>query len=582
MVGCAGSGGTKAGDGDTAVDDLPHDAVVLDQVRVVDAGGARDDQAVVLVGELIWDVRPAGGPWPADAEVHALPGRTVTPGLIDAHVHLYLSGALTSGIPGLADNLRANLAWGVLGVADLGAPESIFDLRDRIDDGELPGPRIFATGPFLTAPGSHPCETFNDPQQCRFVGEDGTAAELVGALSRADGIKVALADADFTPWPTPRLDLADLLSITTAAPQPVFAHTDTPTDMADALSSGVDVLAHPVFSESGAPAPDAPVTSTLGAFRGTDDLLSGALLGDDLTFTNDDVVADWQAIFDNPRLLSGGWREHAPQWSDAAAANLEAWHQAGTPIIAGSDAGYWFVPHGLGLIRELEGLVELGLSPAEALAAATSAPAELLGWTDSGFVAPGYRADLLVLSADPTVSISALRETEQIWLRGVPLVPGELVPTSPGTSACVAADDCPDGQRCDVDRWTCADVCDVPGAVVDDCGADACVETSAGEAVCRSFASCSLLHQDCAPSWYGENCVPVDIDTNACWPGGPGLAGDSCGWTGAADACAPGLFCSWVDSRCYTHCDTAAPVCPDGLSCVDQVVEGQSWFGLCL
>ena len=201
-----GSGDSDSDGADPS--DLPSGALVLDDAVVVDASGSREHAAVIIVGDTIWAVLDAGQAWPDDATVRDLGGASVVPGLIDAHTHLFHSGAMSWVGDTLPANLAADLDWGVLGVADLGAPDAIFGLRDRVAAGEILGPRVFATGPFLTAELSHPCETVNDPELCHYV--DGDGAARVAELGAADGIKVALADAGFTDWPTPRLDLGDL------------------------------------------------------------------------------------------------------------------------------------------------------------------------------------------------------------------------------------------------------------------------------------------------------------------------------------------------------------------------------------
>jgi imidazolonepropionase-like amidohydrolase len=92
--------------------------------------------------------------------------------------------------------------------------------------------------------------------------------------------------------------------------------------------------------------------------------------------------------------------------------------QAGVPLLAGTDAIPVF-GHGVGLHRELELLVEAGLTPTQALAAATSAPAACFALTDRGRIAPGCRADLLLVDGDPTSDITATRNIRAIWRSGV-------------------------------------------------------------------------------------------------------------------------------------------------------------------
>src|SRR6185295_16812816 len=95
--------------------------------------------------------------------------------------------------------------------------------------------------------------------------------------------------------------------------------------------------------------------------------------------------------------------------------NVRILHAAGVPILAGSD-----VPaHGLALHRELELLVQAGLDPVDALVAATSAPAAAFRLADRGRIAPGLRADLLLVQGDPTANIKNTRKIQRIWKAGV-------------------------------------------------------------------------------------------------------------------------------------------------------------------
>jgi imidazolonepropionase-like amidohydrolase len=560
---------------------------VLDHVRVVDAAGARDDQAVIISGDLIWDVVDGGLVYPDDTTVEDWSGHSVVPGLIDSHVHMFYSGAYWWIGDTLAANLQAQLAWGVLGVVDLGSPVEVYDLRDRIAAGEITGPRIWAAGPMLTAEGSHPCETSNDPSLCRFVDGDGAAE--VAALSRADGIKVVVADADFTWYPTPRLDLADLADISdaaSAANQQVWAHIDEESDAYDALDGGVAVLAHPVFATDLTTTPDAVVHSTIGAFAGTPDLLSGDLLADDLSHTPPDVVANWEWLAANSWYFGANWTTGSIEWTDHARNNTALAINEGRTVLAGSDAGYWFNPHGLALHRELDELVELGMSPLQALTAATAAPAAQLGWDDMGWVAASYRADLLIVNGDPSVDIKALRDIVVVLQGGVAI---DL-----NADVWVGGDASANGAFCLDDR-DCAGVCQTYDHVC----ADDCLEAYDRDGACdeSSFCApadgldeelglacfegddCNLYDQDCGPAYYGENCVPVDTDTNRCWPSGGRQEGQTCSWTDPAYYCEQGQFCSWISYLCYSLCDPADPgACP---GCTATTADGVEWFGLC-
>lgn len=574
--------------------DLPAAALVYDDVTVVDVAGVREHVAVVVAEGQVWDVVDAGQAWPDDAEVRT--GGWVVPGLVDAHVHLAYAGTTTRVSAPLAQDLRASLLAGVTQVVDVGGPEALFAVRDAVDAGTLVGPRIFATGPFLTAAGSHPCETAPDPALCTFV-DAGDAAQAAAdrRAAGADGLKVALCDAAFTPWgATPRLEL-DALDEIVGEGLPVLAHVDTDEDVVDAVARGVTVLAHPPFADDigedalAAAATAAGVASTVSAFAGVVDLVEGRLDPWDPALALDDATrADWAAA--DPDAMLAGWVDESRAWTAHVRANLPALRDAGATVLPGSDAGYWFVPHGMGLHRELAELVDAGWTPTEALVAATSESRVALG-LPGGRIAAGEPADLLLLGSDPTLDVAALQDLDAVLVGGVPVDLDALATMDLGDpdGACLDDGDCAADEACDGLTYTCVGACPTPYAIEDACGEDAwCSPAEAADdadGACHAEADCDLYAQDCEPAWYAQACLPYDADTNACWTGGPRDAGESCSWTVDALACKPGLFCSWVDYTCYTLCDpdAADPGCPPRQRCVQQVSSpGVPWFGLCL
>ncbi|MCK6528228.1 amidohydrolase family protein [Myxococcota bacterium] len=580
---------------------LPAGLRVLDSVTVVDAGGARPGCAVLISGDTVFGVRDAGGPWPGDAEVLDLPGRFVVPGLVDSHVHLAHSGAtIWTGDP-LASNLAASLYHGVTAVLDAGGPEVLFEARDAIAAGDLLGPDVLATGPFLTAVLSHPCESHADPDLCLFV-EPGTAgAAAAGLLDRgADALKVALADAAFTPWPTPRLDL-DALAEVVATGAPVLAHVDADADMVDAVAAGVEVLAHPAFAGPmdaaalSAASAARGVHTTVSAFQAVVDVLAGDTdLADPHLVAGPGVIDNWVYVRAHPEVLEAGWAEASAEWAEAARENLPALRGAGATLLPGSDAGYYFVPHGMGLHRELEAMVDLGWTPLEALTAATLTAREVLG-LPGGRVEAGSPADLVVLASDPVADVHALADIETVVRRGIPWERAALLTADPyaGPGAegaiCLEAADCTPGLACDAVARRCRPECAPLYAASGACDVTSwCMPTdglSAPEGVCHEEEGCDLYAQDCAPSEYGMACAPMDADTSACIPGGPRTAGQTCSYDVPDLACEPGSFCSWVTGRCYVLCDPDAVLdpCAPGGSCVIQyAAPGVPWFGLCL
>ncbi len=592
--------------GDSAVSP-PEGLLVLHGGTVVDVDGVRVAD-VWVDGATIWAVTT--DPPPSGSEVIDVRGGFLTPGLVDAHVHLAHSGATVwTGDP-LEQNLRADLYHGVLEVYDLGGPEMLFAVRDAVEAGELLGPHILATGPFLTAVGSHPCESAPNADLCTFVAVDADPGEQIEAASTAaaarraagaDAVKVALADADFTAWPTTRLDLQALAEITAGGP--TIAHVDENADVIDAIGAGVSVLAHPVFA---GPMSDValgmvggvPVESTVGAFAAVGEVLDGATdLSDDGLILGPGVLDNWIYVRANPEVLAEGWADASADWALDARDNLPSLRDAGAIVIPGSDAGYYFVPHGTGLQRELAGLVDAGWTPLEALAAATATASDALGFP-GGRIAAGQPADLLVLGSDPSIDVAALDDIDRIVLGGVvhPRVELRTLPlvTSSVSGFCLTSADCAADEACDGLAHVCGSACPSPGAAANTCGGSAyCLPIdalSSPEGVCHpapgltASGDCDLYMQDCRPSAYQQACVPFDGDTNGCWTSGPRAVGQTCSWDDADLACGVGLYCSLLDSRCYALCDpAAADTCPGARRCVEQEsAPGVPWFGVCI
>ena len=528
-------------------------------------------------------------------------GRVLAPALSDPHVHLNLSGATVATRPALETNLRANLRAGVLTVMDVGGPESLFALRDAIARGEVIGPTILATGPFLTRPGGHPCESFPDPSACRFVSPESAEAEATALVEAgADGLKVALADTSALPWMAPRLEVA-AVEAATGVGVPVIAHIDANVDAVDAVSSGVAFLAHPVFVEPlDAPALAASVRAagvhtTWYAFGGVLEVVEGRLNPNDPDIlVADGVATNWERIWLEPDRLLDGYVRESRRWSAFARDNLMALDAAGAQLIPASDAGYLFVPHGWGLHRELRTLASFGLGDARLFDAVTVSGRELLG-LEAAYVEVGAAADLLLVNGDPRQDIAAWSTIELVILEGRPLTREtidtmDLRPAAGARGApCFEDGDCGERDRCNRLLHACAEACDPPYAIVGACDESSfCLPTSGQPdglfGACHPEPSCDLIAQDCDDEVYPLTCIPVDSDTNTCWPAGHLRQGERCDNWEPDLRCARGYFCSWLDSYCYRLCDPDdASSCESGSTCVRQyAAEGVPWFGVCL
>jgi imidazolonepropionase-like amidohydrolase len=336
----------------------------------VRSGTLRPNGAIVVRGGRIVALRPPGRPWqpPAGAQVIDLKNRTVLPGLIDAHVHLTLAGDPDS-------NARTTLLAGFTTVADLGsAGQAGIRLRDRIAKGQAPGPRILAAGSWIGERGG----------VCEFGGATVHGAAEARARARAD----LEAGADIlkvcvTGWPADAVAHPDsielgaepldaVMAAARPARRPVFAHAIGQAGALLAAEHGVRALAH------------TPVVDSAGAAA--------------LAHTRVRVIST---------LASLGPRPGGPE----VVASFRLLRRAGVPIVLGTDAGV--LPHGQNA-RELAALTKAGLSPAEALRAATIDAAALLGATDAGEIKVGAPGDLVVVEGDPLADIQVVERPELV------------------------------------------------------------------------------------------------------------------------------------------------------------------------
>jgi imidazolonepropionase-like amidohydrolase len=336
-------------------------------------GTLRPNGAIVVRGGRIVALEPEGS-WrpPRGAQVIDLKDRTVLPGLIDAHVHLTLAGDPDS-------NARATLLAGFTTVADLGSAVGAgIRLRNRIAKGEVPGPRIVAAGSWIGERGG----------VCEFGGATIHGAVEARARARAD-LKAGadLLKVCVTGWPADAVAHPDSVELgadpldavmlaARVARRPVFAHAIGQAGALLAAEHGVQALAH------------TPVVDSAGAAA--------------LARTRVRVIST---------LASLGPRPGGPE----VVASFRLLRRAGVPIVLGTDAGV--LPHGRNA-RELVALTEAGLSPAEALRAATSDAAALLGATDAGEIKVGAVADLVVVAGDPLEDIHVVERPELVVVRG--------------------------------------------------------------------------------------------------------------------------------------------------------------------
>jgi len=426
---------------------------------VIDGTGrAPLSDAVLLVdGRRIVALGPRGEVGiPEDAARIEVGGRWIIPGLVDAHVHFFQSGGLYTR-PDIVDlrevrsyqaelaaireklpeTLARYVASGITAVVDVGGPDWTLAVRALAHELEA-APRVAVAGPLL---GTHaPSELQTDqPPIIEIETPDQARAEVRRQLELGvDLIKIwfVFPAADLAPalaWVRAAVDQAH------AAGVRVVAHATDQRVARAVVEAGVDILAHSIDDE--------PVDqATLALMRAqavvyTTTLLVSqrylAVFGRHLELTEIErrlgdpaAIASLADLDRLPREVLPSWvRRARPRPLDPVAAhNLRRVQDAGITVAAGSDAGNIGTLHGPSLHRELELMVQAGLTPMQALAAATRGGAAVIGRDDIGILTPGQLADFVILAADPLADIGNTRRIWRVVKGGNVIDPDRLFP----------------------------------------------------------------------------------------------------------------------------------------------------------
>jgi len=351
---------------------------------------------------------------PQGAEVIDAKGKTLLPGLIDAHTHAY------------GDVLRDALMFGVTTELEMfGEPKAAQKMRDEQKAGNVADRAdLFSASVLVTAPGGHGTEyglkipTITSPEEAQaFV--DARIAE------GSDWIKLVRDDghAYGITWPT--LSDETMRAVIAAAHKRgklAVVHIGAADDAHAAIDAGADALVH-LFADK-MPAADfvsdvkahhAFIIPTLVVLRSITGTPGAGEVLKDMRLTPY-LSASARASLEQAFPIRPN---SPPRDFNVAKDTVRRLKAAGVPILAGTDAPNPGTAHGAAMHRELELLVESGLTPSEALAAATSVPAKSFRLADRGRIAKGLRADLLLVSGDPTTDITATHAIEGVWKGGV-------------------------------------------------------------------------------------------------------------------------------------------------------------------
>jgi len=382
----------------------------------VKTGKLLDNVLVTIEGDKISAV--GSGAAPADAKVIELPNATLLPGLIDSHTHITYEPnfgyqELWISLPKEAligaKNARVTLEAGFTTVRNVGANGyADVALRDAINEGLVPGPRMLVSGPALSITGGH-CDQNLLPYEWH-AKADGIAdgVEHVQQKVRevvkygADLIKVCATGGVLSKGDDPRASqytLEEMKAIVADAHRlgrKVAAHAHGAQGIAWASEAGVDSIEHGSYID------DAGI-KTMKA-HGTY-LVPTQYLG------------DWMRENAAKIGLPAMYAEKMKSVTAVSRENLKRAFAAGVKVAFGTDAAVY--PHGLNA-REFNVYVQMGMTPIQAIQTATVNAADLLGWSDRvGTLEPGKFADIIAVNGDPAKDVTLLENPVLVMKGGV-------------------------------------------------------------------------------------------------------------------------------------------------------------------
>jgi imidazolonepropionase-like amidohydrolase len=385
----------------------------------VRTGKTLTNQAIVIEDGKIVSVGPdSGAAADANVKVIDLSGKTVLPGLIDAHTHITFDpkfgyDRLAISVPREAligaKNARVTLLAGFTTIRNLGATEfADIALRDAINAGDVPGPRIDASGPALSITGGH-CDDNLLPYEWHAT-QAGVADGVENVQHKvrevikygADVIKICATGG--------------VLSLGDNPQHSQYTQEELRAIIADAHRLGRKVAAHAHGAEG----------IRWAAEAGVDSIEHGSYIDDAAI-----AAMKQHGTYLVPTLYLGDWfLENAPKTGvpaqmlakaqavmPAARKNIAHAFASGVKVGFGTDAAVY--PHGLNA-HEFAVMVKLGLTPLQSIQAATVNNADLLGWSDKvGVIEPNHYADIIAVDGDPLQDVTTLERVKFVMKGGV-------------------------------------------------------------------------------------------------------------------------------------------------------------------
>jgi imidazolonepropionase-like amidohydrolase len=416
-------------------------AVVVRGARLIDGTGRPPVENAVLVIESgrIRAVGPSAAvPVPKGAKEIDLRGKTLMPALIDLHTHLGQTRNGLDAAPGsyTTENIRAQLerllAYGVGTVVCLGTDDDlIYELRDEQQAGKLPGARFLTAGRGFGVVGGYPPGTANGDRYRPKTPEEARADVRELARHRPDFVKMWVDD-DYGRLPKMRPEIyRAIIAEAHRHKLRVIAHVFYLADAKSLVDAGVDALGHSIR--------DLPVDRELiDAVKSRQVLYIPTLVRDESTF----AYAEGPEWLRDPFFQAGLAPTvlatlESPQFKERFSANpdlgryraafemgkrnLKTLVDAGVRIGFGTDAGPPLRFQGYFEHRELQLMVESGLSPLQTIRCATRDAGEFLARAYRlGTLEPGHQADFLVLDANPLDDIHNTERLSAVWQAGVP------------------------------------------------------------------------------------------------------------------------------------------------------------------